>query len=255
MARAQHVERLLDLLVGSRCLTCGQRGASTPCVTCLERIRALPRAPDASFADRAELARIVRVGKDGDWRGAARVLAPLMIERLESGAIDLVTWVPSAGTRRRRRGGHLPRRLARAIAHELHVPAASLLRRRPRTPTQRGLDRDGRVANAQHAFLLARSAVRRPPVPGQRVLLVDDVRTTGATLQACTRLLRELGLAVVPLALAGVNVDAELLPESGGGGVGPDARRNSARSGIYRLTEPGAPADGNDQQSGKARLD
>jgi predicted amidophosphoribosyltransferase len=76
----------------------------------------------------------------------------------------------------------------------LHSPLWPLALRRLRdTPRQAALDRQGRITNVVGAFV-TRSAER---VRGRRVLLVDDVRTTGATLDACEMALRAAGAVEV----------------------------------------------------------
>ena len=85
--------------------------------------------------------------------------------------------------------------LARALARLTGKPAVQdLLVRRRRTPSQGGLGAAGRERNVAGAF---RVHPRRRQARGQRVLLVDDVLTTGATVAACTRTLRRGGAEAV----------------------------------------------------------
>ena len=120
---------------------------------------------------RAALDRLARAG-------AARVV----------GAVDVVTWPPTSGARRRRRGYDQAELAARAVAGHLGRPARPLLRREggpPQTGRSAADRRDG------PRFTARRGAAAR--VAGARVLLVDDVVTTGATLRAAARVLAELG--------------------------------------------------------------
>lgn len=257
MDRLSQPALLLDLIVGSRCGGCGARRSNTPCAACSAAIQALPSAPGAAFADRGSIARLIRLGKRGDWRRGGRTLARLALERRTPVHVDAVTWVPADRRRRARRGGHLPEQLAKSIARELKVPVVATLRRRNRGVRQRGLDRTARAANAREAFLLARGAGRVQL--GTRILLVDDVRTTGATLRACEELLEAAGLVVEPLAIVGVNTDAELVPAPNSStcerdvvGVGVEERRKFAPSEDYRLTNASADADGDHQHTRKA---
>ena len=97
----------------------------------------------------------------------------------------------AAPARRRARGYDQSELLARAVARRLAVPARPLLRRRPGRP-QTGLDRAGRSAGPGY------DALR--PATG-RVLLVDDVSTTGATLRAAVDALRCAGAVDVAAAV------------------------------------------------------
>ena len=126
-------------------------------------------------------------------RAAAARLLPLL------GALppcDLVAPVPLHPFRRLRRGFNQSRILAAAFAAGLGRPLApGLLRRAVIGRRQVGLGRPERLTALQGAF---RVPVRsRASLAGARVLLVDDVMTTGATLAACAGALREAGAGSV----------------------------------------------------------
>jgi predicted amidophosphoribosyltransferase len=91
---------------------------------------------------------------------------------------DQVTWVPSTRRSEAERGFVPAEALARPLARLLGLPAARLLSKVRETRDQAGLSRAERRSNLGGAF----AAIGR--VPG-RVILVDDVMTTGATIEAC----------------------------------------------------------------------
>lgn len=122
--------------------------------------------------------------QNGEWPAAAGLQPPAALE------YDCVIPVPSGG----RRPYNPPGLLAKELAAALGLPlAADALYKTHQTPQQKSLDRAGRLCSLAGTF-----AVR----PGQlaensRVLLVDDVVTTGATLTACAAALRRQGAAEV----------------------------------------------------------
>lgn len=125
----------------------------------------------------------------------------------EGETVDLVVPVPLHWRRRWVRGYNQAERIARPLGRLLGAPCAELLRRRRATRPQTGLARRERLANPRGAFALragrigGRRHLRR--LEGARVLLVDDVVTTGATLRAAGEVLRRAGAReVVALAAA-----------------------------------------------------
>ncbi len=129
-------------------------------------------------------------------------LLPALSERMVAaapaygGLVDVVVPVPLHRARLASRGFNQAALLARPLSRALGVPlvAGRLSRVRPTRP-QVGLDADARKDNVRGAFRLRRAV-------GGRVLLVDDVRTTGATLAEAARVLREAGAEVRTLTLA-----------------------------------------------------
>lgn len=109
--------------------------------------------------------------------------------------VDVVVPVPLHPWRRLVRGFNQAERLAR----HLGPPVLHALCRTHWTPAQASLHADARERNVQDAFALARHVMPggrrrlRGTLSGARVLLVDDVVTTGGTMSACARVLREAG--------------------------------------------------------------
>jgi ComF family protein len=111
--------------------------------------------------------------------------------------VDLIVPVPLHPKRMRQRGFNQAHQLVRqwpkyarsdGVLVEASIEVNVLHRRRPTLP-QTGLDRRRREANVADAFSLD----QKDAVAGRRVLVVDDVLTTGATIKACARLLRKAG--------------------------------------------------------------
>lgn len=121
-------------------------------------------------------------------RQVARQLARLMVRRVNIGQVDLVTWAPTSGARARSRGYDQAELLARAVAAELGVPCRRMLYR-SHGATQTGHSRAQRLHGP--TFRARAGRVRL------RVLLVDDVVTTGATLTAARDALLLAGVGTV----------------------------------------------------------
>lgn len=124
---------------------------------------------------------------------AGRYFARMLGERLAGSAlfadVDVVIPVPLHPLRRWRRGYNQAEVIAKVVAECLGVPCETgLLVRRRRTRTQTRLSVEEKAANVRTAFALRLPATH--PAPYRHILLIDDVFTTGATLNACRRTLR-----------------------------------------------------------------
>ena len=137
---------------------------------------------------------------DPGWAGALATLlrsTPWVEPALE--AAELVLPIPLAPQRLRMRGFNQAQLLAQALA-PARVQAGLLLRTHD-APAQSGLDRTQRLRNLARAFAVEPLCAAQ--LAGRQVLLVDDVMTTGATLQAAAAVLRQAGAArVTALVLA-----------------------------------------------------
>ena len=125
--------------------------------------------------------------KFSGWRGVGEALAGALAA-LDPPPADAVTWVPLASRRRAERGFDQARVLAGALARELGLPAAAFVRRTTATAPQSRRSRDERLLAMTGAF----TRIPKRPAPA-RLLLVDDVFTTGATVTACATALLDAG--------------------------------------------------------------
>jgi ComF family protein len=194
-------------------LLCGPCAARIPalsfalCAHCLVRGREpvgcarhpLAQAwPALVYDERAAL--LVHALKYGGRPGLADALAERMARALPAApAPDLVTAVPLHPARRRERGYNQAWRLAEGLADRLGVPALEdVLERVRHTPAQARLDPAARRRNLAGAFRVRDAGRYRD----RRVLIVDDVLTTGATLDACLATLARAGARPVGAVLA-----------------------------------------------------
>lgn len=184
------------MLIPGRCAACGAVGPS-PCAGCIATMRRAPALPPPAGVDRCA-ALLLYIGaarevvarvKYRNARASVGWLATGMAALVDRDAIDVVTWVPTTRARRRARGFDQGRLLARAVARRLGRPCRPLLRRRA-GPAQTGRP----LAERRRGPVLDPRSQR---AAGLRVLLVDDVVTSGATLATAARTLRNSGVAEV----------------------------------------------------------
>lgn len=140
-----------------------------------------------------------------------RLLAMRLLKEFPDG-FDAVTWVPTGPIRKFFRGYDQAHLLARAVAKELGLPCLRLLRKMRNTPPQSGIsDAAERRANILGSYAMA----DRKAAAGQKLLLIDDVITTGATSAECARMLMTAGAKEVYCAAVA-------------------AASNDKKSGVYR---------------------
>ena len=109
---------------------------------------------------------------------------------------DVIVAMPMHWKRRWQRGFNQAALLADVVGKRLGVPVSNAVRRRKATPPQAGLTGAQRRTNMSGAFEVRNAAA----IQGKRVLLIDDVFTTGATAGACARVLKRAGAAQVAVA-------------------------------------------------------
>lgn len=110
---------------------------------------------------------------------------------------DILTWVPVSPKRKRKRGYDQAELLAQAIGKELSICPVCTLRKHRHIPAQSGIkDAAARRANVQNAYQVLEPAF----IKGKRILLIDDIVTTGATASECARVLLTGGARTVSFA-------------------------------------------------------
>ncbi len=175
--------------------------ASERCAACLTRPHVFARARAACVYDEASRGLILRY-KHGDQQQ----FAPLFARWIGRAAAELLAEADAVApvplhpfrllSRRFNQAAEIARPLARAARLD-YVPDA--LVRRAHTESQGGKSRRGRRLNVRKVFAVTEAGRRR--IKGRRILLVDDVLTTGATGEACARALLDAGARTVDLAV------------------------------------------------------
>jgi len=198
-------DKLLDLFFPPRCAFCGRVEETGLCKACE---KSLPRREkmlcEHSFARvaaplfytgtvREAVLKLKFSGGLGKLKGFSRLMAECAAEEF-SGEFDCVSFVPVSAKRRRGRGYDQAERLAIELGRYWDTKPLRFLRKRHHTKAQSTIkDPAARHANVFGVY----EAVDLERIRGARILLVDDVVTTGATLKECVRVLKEAGAADV----------------------------------------------------------
>jgi len=145
------------------------------------------------------LRELIHLYKYGRVRTLARPLSDFLVAALpRDEQCDAVTPVPLHWRRRWQRGFNQSELLAREIGRRCGIPVARVLKRIRPTLVQAGLSNTGRRKNVSRAFECSGSRPI-PHIHGKRVLLIDDVMTTGSTAAACATALKRGGASKVTL--------------------------------------------------------
>jgi competence protein ComFC len=175
---------------------------SFSCANCAHR-RLYFDAAVSAYRSRGIVRRLVHQFKYGrqfhlrhplaDWLGET-----LHDPRLRDRRFDIMVPVPLHPARERERGFNQAELLAELLSRKASIPVRSALERIRYTTTQTAFDRAERMENLRDAFRLR----QKMHVQDLRVLLIDDVLTTGSTLSECARVLRKAGAVSVHAATA-----------------------------------------------------
>lgn len=195
----------LDLLYPPKCMFCHRLLESSEtllCGRCTEQVPEYDKLPPTVQFFKKAAAPLYYEGygrdailrfKFGGMQGYAQQFAVWMAQRVQSempGTYDAVSWVPCSAQRKWTRGFDQAELLAEEVAKQLQVPCVRVLKKIRHTPKQSSIrDPARRRANVLGAF----RAVEPEELRGKRILLVDDILTTGATLSECGKTLRLAG--------------------------------------------------------------
>ena len=196
-------EKVITALYPDRCLFCGK--VVTPGLLCCRDCKAsLPLQPQgrveahnddpfsfiaAPFCYRDGVRRAIIQMKFYGHREAADFFVPYMVKALAGYAPDMVVAVPMAEHRQKERGFYQAELLARPIAEALNSCYVPDMLRRTGSVVQHDLSARLRRLEADKSFELSPNA----NAVGKRILLVDDIFTTGSTLRRCAWLLKNAG--------------------------------------------------------------
>jgi ComF family protein len=168
----------------------------------------------AAFAFDGPARRAIHRLKFSGWRGVGEALGIAMAAVADPPTADVVTWVPLSRRRLAERGYDQARVLAEAVGRRLRCPSARLLRRTaPAGPQARRAGADRRTALLGAFEPSGERALGS--IGAERVLLVDDVLTTGATAAACADALVVAGAREVRVLVAARAFDPSAYTRAG----------------------------------------
>lgn len=202
----QPCRELLAAGQGIPCRRCGARVAETSpvaggCIHCRDRrLRFDEAAALGPYAGhlRSAVLRIKQASEEPLAASLARLMWTQQCERMRKWQVDVVVPIPMFWLRRLGRGMNSPDVAAETLARELRLPLeCRLLRRWRNTAPQGTLPPGERQMNLRDAFRLRRGY----NVQGAKVLVVDDILTTGATCSEAARVLRKAGASSVFVAV------------------------------------------------------
>ena len=198
-------DALLQLLFPAKCILCGNLLNKEEQVLCRSCRGSVPEYPEPKekllFLDsftavwyyednvRRSLLRYKFYNARSFARGYGKLLAE-KVRRENPNGFDCITWVPVSPRRKRERGYDQVELLAKAVCEELAMEPVPLLKKVHHNRPQSGISGlEERRANVLGAY----RAISPEAIAGKRILLLDDILTTGATAGECARVLRTHG--------------------------------------------------------------
>ena len=202
------IDALLDLLYPRRCVFCCRltQGGATVCPHCRDTLPYTKAAAEQHFPHlsaccsplyytdtvRSSLLRYKFGGRSVYAECYGEFLAKCIDENHIS--CDSITWTPLSRQRLRKRGYDQARLLAQELSRRTGLPCISTLRKLRNNPAQSSTgNAQKRKQNVRGVYALQKGV----SVQGRRILLVDDIVTTGATLSACAEVLKKAGAAEI----------------------------------------------------------
>lgn len=145
----------------------------------------------APYAQKSLLQTCIKTMKYGAAHSLVKILGDWMAEQASLPAQNFILIpVPLFKTRERKRGYNQALLLAERVARATGQPLEQSIKRIRNTPPQAQLSRENRLKNLRDAFCFK----GKSPIANKKVILIDDVCSTGATLNECAKVLRQQGV-------------------------------------------------------------
>ncbi len=182
----------ISIIDGYHCRFCGDRvfGPNMVCDSCKRKVYEFANNRSCFFYDEVS-SKIVKNLKYNSRKYIAPYMAELMLARSEYFKdVDIITFVPINKSRLRERGFNQSQLLAEYIGNKLGIETLNLLIKKEGGKHQAGLDMKQRLSNPFGTYEFDEENISK--VKGKKVLIIDDVFTTGSTLSECARMIKKL---------------------------------------------------------------
>ena len=189
-------KNILPYLKGNVCNHCGRAliNAQEYCTTCRENMLDVDKARSV-FEYKDDVILLIHKLKFGNGGYLARVFAEEMYllylkNRFDA---DLITFVPMTDKAIKKRGYNQSLLLAENLGKLLDIPVEVLALKKEETQKQEGLSRKERLVNLEKAFRVTKKKL----IKDKKIMIIDDVSTTGATVQALAKRFKKAGATAV----------------------------------------------------------
>jgi len=180
----------LPYIIGKTCVKCGINSANDLCIECKDASHKFIQN-FSIFVYKDIIQKLIIKFKQSGYKNIGEVLAVKMLERFKELDIpfDLIVPIPIHSNREKERGFNQSVILAQEIAKYYGRFDENVISRIKDTPHQTGLSKENRKINLDNAF----KVLNKAKVKGKTILLIDDIYTTGSTLNECAECLYKSG--------------------------------------------------------------
>lgn len=193
--------------IEERCMVCDEEGFIGICPSCKSRInKAKNEGSILSYGFYGGILKslILKFKYESNYN-VGYLLANFLIEIIKESEIDIdiICYIPMIRKDERKRGFNQCKLIANEIGYNLNIPVSNCIKKVKHTKEQKKLTKEERIKNLIGAF----EVTSNEDIKNKRVLLIDDVMTTGATIDECTKILKKSGVKeIIVLTIAKSNI-------------------------------------------------
>lgn len=193
--------------IEEKCMVCDEDGFIGICPSCKSRInKAKNEGSILSYGFYGGILKslILKFKYESNYN-AGYLLANFLIEIIRESEIDIdiICYIPMIRKDERKRGFNQCKLIANEIGYNLNIPVSNCIKKVKHTKEQKKLTKEERIKNLIGAF----EVTSNEDIKNKRVLLIDDVMTTGATIGECTKILKKSGVKeIIVLTIAKSNI-------------------------------------------------